>query len=147
MLCRDNPRPDVEPRARLLQAGTIFFQDVGNLSPTMQVRLADALSYAAAARGASGSRWRVMASTQEPLLPRVLDGTFDDRLYPQSPVCKLQTANCKLQTKTLLRFVVYDVLNDRLLLAAEARDLDDRLGRLLLQHVLPVEGRHSLVLG
>jgi transcriptional regulator of acetoin/glycerol metabolism len=22
-----------------------------------------------------------MASTQEPLLPRVLDGTFDDRLY------------------------------------------------------------------
>ena len=81
VLCRDNPRPDVEPGARLLQAGTIFLQDVGNLGPTMQVRLADALSHAAARRGASGSRWRVMASTQEPLLPRVLEGTFDDRLY------------------------------------------------------------------
>jgi len=81
VLCRDNPRPDVEPGARLLQAGTIFLQDVGNLSPAMQVRLADALSHAATNRGASGSRWRVMASTQEPLLPRVLDGTFDDRLH------------------------------------------------------------------
>lgn len=47
---------------------------------------------------------------------------------------------------SLLRLVVHDVL-DRLLLAAEAGDLDHRLGRLLLEHVLAVEGGHPLVLG
>jgi hypothetical protein len=45
---------------------------------------------------------------------------------------------------SLLRFVVHDVL-DRLLLATQTRDLDHRLGRLLLQHVLAVQGGHPLV--
>lgn len=57
------------------QGGTVLLQEVGRLSATFQSVLADRL----AAR--PGLRRRLIASTSAPLLPRVDDGTFDDRLY------------------------------------------------------------------
>ena len=70
---------DASARPRLLQAGTLFLHEVGKLSLALQGRLADALE-SASAHGRRG-RWRIMASASQPLLGRVVDGTFDDRLY------------------------------------------------------------------
>lgn len=68
-----------EPYPRLSQAGTVLLQNVGRLPPTIQTRIAERLVHFCGKRR-PGSR-RLMASSSEPLLPRVLDGTFDDRLY------------------------------------------------------------------
>lgn len=70
-----------EPRARLLQAGTIFLHEVGKLSPGLQVRLADAVETVGTIESRVRSRRRVMAFTSEPLLARVAAGTFDARLF------------------------------------------------------------------
>jgi DNA-binding NtrC family response regulator len=79
------PHPEAviagEPLPRLLQAGTIFLREIGKLQPAVQVRLADALANASGSGGQMRSRWRVMASTSEPLLERIAEGTFDDRLF------------------------------------------------------------------
>lgn len=78
-------RPDSAPAAelhlRLLQPGTILLYEVGKLSRSAQVRLADALELGSRTDEQRRSRYRVMASTSEPLLQRVAAGTFDDRLY------------------------------------------------------------------
>ena len=70
-----------EPHPRLAQAGTVLLQDVWRLGPTEQQRLADRLVSMTGEGPQRRSRRRLMASSSEPLLPRVLDGTFDDRLY------------------------------------------------------------------
>jgi DNA-binding NtrC family response regulator len=70
-----------EPRPRRAQAGTVLLQDVWRLGPALQSRLADQLVCLREERRPGSSRWRLMASTSEPLLPRVIDGTFDDRLF------------------------------------------------------------------
>jgi len=68
------------PRVRLLQAGTIFLHEVGKLSRAAQMRLHDVLGDTSD-RGRPLSRRRLMASSSETLLPRVANGTFDDRLF------------------------------------------------------------------
>jgi DNA-binding NtrC family response regulator len=70
-----------EPHPRLAQAGTILLQDVGRLRRQVQSRLADRLAHLRGERPSGSARCRLMASTSEPLLPLVLDGRFDDRLY------------------------------------------------------------------
>jgi DNA-binding NtrC family response regulator len=70
-----------EPHMRPAQAGAVLLQDVRRLSPSFQSRLAERLVQWRGKRQTGSSRCRLMASTSEPLLPRVLDGTFDDRLY------------------------------------------------------------------
>jgi len=69
-----------EPCTRLAQAGTVLLQNIGRLAPTEQSRIAERLVHFCGKRPGS-SRRRLIASTSEPLLPRVLDGTFDDRLF------------------------------------------------------------------
>jgi DNA-binding NtrC family response regulator len=63
------------------QAGTILLQDVGRLAPNVQSKLAERLVRLRGQRQPASPGCRLLASTSEPLLPRVLDGTFDDRLY------------------------------------------------------------------
>ena len=70
-----------EPQPRLAQAGTVLLKDVGRLAPNVQSRLADRLVGLRGKQLPGSSQCRLMASTSEPLLPRVLDGTFDDRLF------------------------------------------------------------------
>jgi DNA-binding NtrC family response regulator len=70
-----------EPHPRLAQVGTVLLQDVWRLGPTTQARLADRLVQMRGKRLPGWSRWRLMASTSEPLLPRVIDGTFDVLLF------------------------------------------------------------------
>ena len=68
------------PSEALLQAGTLFLDDIGKLRADAQARLRDLL----ADRGREPlhrPQRRIMASTSEPLLPRVAAGTFDDHLF------------------------------------------------------------------
>jgi DNA-binding NtrC family response regulator len=69
------------PKSGLLGAGTIFLTEVGKLSPDLQVHLLGALGHASTMGGPRGPRKRVMACTSESLLQRVLERTFDDRLF------------------------------------------------------------------
>jgi DNA-binding NtrC family response regulator len=66
---------------RLVQAGTVLLQEINALPLPIQRRLAACLSDQLAWAAAGRSRRRVIASTSEPLLDRVLAGTFDDSLY------------------------------------------------------------------
>lgn len=75
------PTTPTEPYPRLAQSGTVLLQDVGRLGPAMQSRLADLLIQLRGSRRRGRSSRRLMASTSEPLLPRVLEGTFNDRLF------------------------------------------------------------------
>lgn len=68
------------PRPALLQPGTIFLHEVGRLSKTQQVRLRDLLEAMPLSGGRRGRR-RIMASSSESLLTRVMNGSFDDRLF------------------------------------------------------------------
>ena len=70
-----------EPRARIMQAGTVFLHEVGKLGLSAQVRLRDILETSAAMQRSDRLRQRIMASSSEPLLKRVLDGTFDEDLF------------------------------------------------------------------
>jgi two-component system response regulator HydG len=70
----------VAPAVRLLQPGTMFLHEVGRLSLEMQARFCNLLGDSAWRRS-HRSRPRIMASTSESLLPRVADGSFDDRLF------------------------------------------------------------------
>lgn len=70
-----------EPPAPFGAAGSLLLQDVWRLSPRLQARLADGLTWLRGEPGPSFRRWRLMASTSRPLLPRVADGSFDDRLF------------------------------------------------------------------
>ena len=69
------------PVLRLLQPGTLFLEEVGRLSPIAQMRLRDLLELASNETRGRRSRRRIMASTSEPLLKRVLEGTFDQTLF------------------------------------------------------------------
>jgi len=82
-LLRLRPRggEPAEPRPRLTQAGTIFLHEVGKLRLSAQMRLRDVLDSSAAQGRSDRLRQRIMASTSEPLLLRVLDGTFDEDLF------------------------------------------------------------------
>jgi len=70
-----------EVSLRLRQPGTLFLDEVGWLSGSAQGRLRDLIALSSAASGGARVRRRIIASASDPLLPRVQDGTFDDRLY------------------------------------------------------------------
>jgi DNA-binding NtrC family response regulator len=92
-LLRVRPRPGVpEPRPRLTQAGTVFLYEVGKLGLSVQVRLREILESSAAMQRSDRLRQRIMASTSEPLLKRVLDGTFDEDLF-----CRLNAIRLTLR--------------------------------------------------
>lgn len=71
---------DAPPQLHPAQDGTIFLRDVDGLAATMQIRLAEWLEQF---RGTAGRRRRnrLMSSTSTPLLGRISDRTFDNRLY------------------------------------------------------------------
>ena len=70
-----------EPRPRLNQSGTVFLYEVGKLGLSLQVRLRELLEQSETVSRSDRLRQRVMASSSEPLLRRVLDGTFDEELF------------------------------------------------------------------
>lgn len=70
-----------EPRPRMTQAGTLFLYEVGKLGLSAQIRLREMTEASAARPRSDRLRQRIMASTSEPLLRRVLDGTFDEELF------------------------------------------------------------------
>jgi DNA-binding NtrC family response regulator len=69
------------PVLRLLQPGTLFLEEVGRLSPIAQMKLRDLLELASNETRGRRSRRRIMASSSEPLLTRVLEGSFDQTLF------------------------------------------------------------------
>ena len=70
------------PILQLAQPGSVFLREVGHLSRPVQLRLAECLGEVAGTTRTPGrAARRVIASTTEPLLPRVDMGSFDDRLY------------------------------------------------------------------
>jgi DNA-binding NtrC family response regulator len=66
---------------RLVQAGSVLLREINALPLPLQRHLAGRLSDQFASIGGGRSRRRLMASTSEPLLERVLAGTFDDSLF------------------------------------------------------------------
>lgn len=70
-----------EPCRVFEKVGTILVQEVWRVRPALQRRLADGLAWLRGARRPGFRRWRVMASSSRPVLPRVANGTFDDRLF------------------------------------------------------------------
>lgn len=86
-------RPDRAPHARLAQAGSVLLREIGRLSAPVQTRIADILDGTLGGDARARMRRRLMASTSEPLLPRVLDGTFDDRLFYRLNVIHLVLPN------------------------------------------------------
>lgn len=68
------------PAPRLRQAGTLFLHEVGHLSLHAQRRLGSLLE-AKRLESRTCTRRRIMASTSSALLPRVMEGSFDDRLF------------------------------------------------------------------
>jgi DNA-binding NtrC family response regulator len=75
------PADSQVPTLRPLQPGTFLLEDVGRLAPGAQAQLRDLLELAATEIPGRRSRRRIMASTPEPLLPRVTDGSFDETLF------------------------------------------------------------------
>ena len=69
------------PRPWLNQAGSVFLYEVGKLGVSMQFRLREVLELSTSLMRGGRLRQRIMASTSEPLLRRVLDGTFDEELF------------------------------------------------------------------
>jgi transcriptional regulator of acetoin/glycerol metabolism len=61
-------------------SGTVFLEEVGRLSLGFQQRLLEILDTPIPAGGSRKTRARVMASTSEPLVQRVVEGTFNQRL-------------------------------------------------------------------
>jgi DNA-binding NtrC family response regulator len=74
-------RDAAEPRPRVTQAGTVFLHEVGKLGLSLQIRLREVLESSASVRRSERLRQRIMASSSEALLQRVLDGTFDEELF------------------------------------------------------------------
>jgi transcriptional regulator of acetoin/glycerol metabolism len=71
----------LEPRPRLTQAGSVFLYEVGKLGLSLQIRLRELLERSATLTRSARLRQRIMASSTEPLLRKVLDGTFDEQLF------------------------------------------------------------------
>lgn len=85
-----DPAGPLRPRAdRRRSGGTALLHDVGKLSTTFQVMLAELLSEIRAENNRNGTGRRVIASTTEPLWPRVQSATFDDRLFYRLNVMQL----------------------------------------------------------
>ena len=82
------PAPDV-PGARLMQAGTVLLQEIGCLPDALQGLLADQLEEL---RRPRRSRPRILASTSQSLLQRVVEGQFDERLFYRLNVIHLVTS-------------------------------------------------------
>lgn len=61
-------------------SGTLFLEEVGRLSPTLQDRLLEALDGNVDPRGPRAPRARLMACTSEALFQRALEGSFNERL-------------------------------------------------------------------
>lgn len=80
-LVDDRPRQPGVLLLRLVQAGSVFLQEINALPLPIQRRLAACLSDQLTWGTPGRSRRRVMASSSEPLFERVLAGTFDDSLY------------------------------------------------------------------
>lgn len=81
VLAADLVRPSLDwLSGRVLQAGTLFLDEIGRLQPDGQARLRDLLAERSR-EPLRGRQRRIIASTSEPLLPRVTAGTFDDRLF------------------------------------------------------------------
>jgi DNA-binding NtrC family response regulator len=66
---------------RLLGSGTIFLHEVGRLRHSLQARLLEVLAHTSTQGKSRFSRKRVISSTSERLWQRIVDGTFDDRLF------------------------------------------------------------------
>ncbi len=75
------PAPGTAPQDAPERAGTVLLHEVGRLDRVVQARLADRLMPVRGHGQPRRVRRRLMASTSEPLLARVHDGTFDDRLF------------------------------------------------------------------
>jgi DNA-binding NtrC family response regulator len=75
------PETGGDVTVRLRQPGTLFLHEVGRLSGTAQVRLRNLIGDVSRPSRVARVRRRIMASTSEPLLPAVMNGTFDDQLY------------------------------------------------------------------
>jgi len=69
------------PILQLAQPGSVLLREVGYLSRSIQLRLAESLGEIAGVRTPGKASRRVIASTSDPLLPRVDGGLFDDTLY------------------------------------------------------------------
>ena len=66
----------------LAQSGTVFLREVGELHPTLQIRLSERLAaLRTRPRGDRRMRRRVISSSSIPLESRVENGTFDARLF------------------------------------------------------------------
>jgi len=81
-------------RALPSQQGIVFFRGVEKLSLSAQIMVADWLARVRPS-GKLGPRRRVIASTREALLPRVIAGTFDDRLYYRLSVIHISLESAK----------------------------------------------------
>jgi DNA-binding NtrC family response regulator len=95
---RPSREAHAEPRPRIMQAGTVFLYEVGKLGLSLQIRLREVLEASAAVERAGRLRQRIMASTSEPLLRRVLDGTFDEELF-----CRLTAIRLAVSAERHLR--------------------------------------------
>ena len=62
-------------------SGTVYLEEVGRLSPDLQAKLLQLIDARTTGEGLRRTRTRVMASTSEPLIQRVLEGTFNERLF------------------------------------------------------------------
>jgi DNA-binding NtrC family response regulator len=80
-LVDDRPRQAGVVLLRLVQAGSVLLQEINALPLPVQRQLAACLTDQLSCGSAGRSRRRVMASSSEPLLERVLAGSFDDSLY------------------------------------------------------------------
>ena len=59
----------------------MFLYEVGKLGLSLQVRLREVLQKSETVLRGDRLRQRIMASSSESLLKRVLDGTFDEELF------------------------------------------------------------------
>lgn len=87
---RQTAETATDPRPSLNQAGTVFLHEVGKLGLWAQVRLRNILDASDTGARRGRLRQRVMASTSEALLRRVLDGTFDEELFCRLNVIRLE---------------------------------------------------------
>lgn len=83
--CHESSSALAERLTRALSAGaastpgTVLLQEIGEMSPAEQERLADELMHLRLGSGTSGPR--VIASSSTPLRDRVEAGVFSDRLF------------------------------------------------------------------
>lgn len=81
------------PHARPAQDGSVLLQEVGRLSICLQRGLADLLEELRGRGSARYLRRRIMACNSYPLLPSVMAGEFDDRLFYRLNVIHLPVGN------------------------------------------------------